>query len=119
MSYPTDPKREDRVDELMADCMDMEEVYVAWYYYFAENLDFPISAIARLKKRGGSAEDIEVRIVDVVSEADRDIKLGYVLTMKGLVHSIDPKDLVSVDTSEENLEILNDWLYWKRAELLD
>ncbi len=119
MSYPKDPQREDRVGELMADCKDMEEVYVAWYYYFAENLEFPISAIALLKKRGGSKEKVEVSLVDVVSEADKDIKLGYVLTLQGIVHSIDLKDLMSVNTTEENLQILNDWLYWKRKELLE
>ncbi|MEZ4884818.1 MAG: calcium-binding protein [Chitinophagales bacterium] len=68
MSYTKDTEREDRIDELMAGCMDMEEVYVAWYYYFAENLDFPISAVARLKKRAGSKEDVEVRLVDVVNK---------------------------------------------------
>lgn len=34
-------------------------------------------------------------------------------------YDISPEDIVNVKTTEENLEILNDWLYWHNFELLD
>jgi len=29
-----------------------------------------------------------------------------------------PDDIVRIDTSPENLEIINDWLYWHNFDLL-
>ena len=91
---------------------------MGWYYYYAENLAFPVAAVAKLKKREGKYEKVEVQLVEVSSEADKELMFGLVLTMKGYVFPISLKDIVSVDTSEENREMLNDWLFWSDLPLL-
>ena len=46
-----------RIDhEIMVDCYGDYEVAMAWQMYFEETLEFPFTATARLKKRGGFEE---------------------------------------------------------------
>ncbi|NJL77610.1 MAG: hypothetical protein HC892_23820 [Saprospiraceae bacterium] len=43
-------EREDRISEdILADCYGDDEINTGWYYYFLDNLTFPISAVAKLK----------------------------------------------------------------------
>ncbi|MFK7949470.1 MAG: calcium-binding protein [Saprospiraceae bacterium] len=115
----TPKERKDKIySEIVVDAYDEQEINLSWYYYFEENLEFPISAVAKLKKRNGQYENVEVMLVEVASEADKDLRFGFVLTMKGYVFPINPKDIVSVDTTEEQQEMLNDWLFWNKLELL-
>lgn len=115
----TPKERESKIySEIVVDAYNDEEVNTSWYYYFEENMEFPVSAVVKLKKRNGQYENVEVMLVEVASEVDKELMFGLVLTMKGYVFPISPKDIVSVDTSEENREMLNDWLFWNRLELL-
>jgi hypothetical protein len=34
------------------------------------------------------------------------------------VQYISPEDIVSIQTTAENLEILNDWLYWPNGDIV-
>lgn len=119
MPPSTNEERQHRIDyEIIVDAYDDGEIYIGWYYYFAENLEFPIRAVAHLKKRNGRKENIAIEIVEVASNEEEALKLGIVVPPLDFVFSIDVEDLFSVEASEEDLEILNDWLYWRKKPLL-
>lgn len=46
--------------EILVDCYDEYEIASAWQIYFEETLEFPFTATARLKKRGGFEENAPV-----------------------------------------------------------
>ncbi len=112
--------RQNRIDhEILVEIDSDESANVSWNQYFSENLEFPINAVANLRKRDGEIEEVEILIVDVASEPEKELLFGFVVTMKGYVFSISLSQILSVDTSEENLEKLNDWRYWSELELLE
>jgi hypothetical protein len=104
--------------EIIVEAYNDEEVNTAWYYFFVENLEFPINAVAKLKRRNGEWEEEEILLVEVASEPDKDLTFGFIITMKGYVFSISLTQLLSLDTSEENLDKLNHWLAWSNLPLL-
>lgn len=107
-----DEEREHRIIyEVIVDAYDDEEQAMGWYYYMAENLVFPIKAKANLPLRGGKIEQKAVEIVEIDPKG-RAIRLGITEGTSQRVQYISPEMLESIDTSDENLEILNDWLYW-------
>ncbi len=52
------------------------------------------------------------------SEEGGRIRLGIVEQGNERVQYVSPEAIVSVATSPENLDIINDWLYWPNFELL-
>jgi hypothetical protein len=117
----TDEARQHRIDyEVIVDCYDDYEVNMGWYYYFEEGLKFPIEATVKLALRGGKSEEKSVKIVELKSgNEDKPLKLGIVEGESERVQHISPEAIVQVKTTDENLEILNDWLYWRDLPLLD
>jgi hypothetical protein len=105
-------------NEIIVDAYDDGEVNMSWYYYFAENLEFPISAVAKLKRRNGEVEEEEIMLVEINTEIEGELMFGFVLTMKGYVFPISLKNMVSVDTTNKQKEMFNNWLFWKRLKLL-
>ena len=121
MSRIKDEERDYRIlMEVVVDCYDDEEAATGWYYYFSENLDLPIQAQANLKLRGGKMEQKIVKIVDVESEFSVSEYLRIGITEEGSdrIQFISPEQLVSVTTSDENRQIMNDWLYWHEFNLI-
>jgi Calcium binding len=122
MSKIHDEAREDRIMlEVVVDCYDDEEVATGWYYYFAENLDFPFAAQANLKLRGGKMEQKKVKIVEVETDDitnSEKLRLGVMEEGSDRVQFISPQHLISIDTTTENSQIINDWLYWHDFNLI-
>ncbi len=120
MVNPHDQEREDRIaDEIIVDCYHEGEAAISWQIYFADNLEFPIKAVANLRKQGGIEEQKAVKIVEMAStEGDNDILLEVCEIGSKRIQAISPKKLVSVNTTEENLEVINDWLYYNNCSLL-
>ncbi|MBV6443387.1 MAG: hypothetical protein EPGJADBJ_05126 [Saprospiraceae bacterium] len=121
MSSAHAPAREQRIlYEIIVDCYDEEEEMIGWYYYFADNLKFPIEATVRLPLHGGKMEEKKVQIVelDTRSETGKAIRLGVVERGSERVHYISPGDIARLETSPENLEIINDWIYWHDFDLV-
>lgn len=111
-----DPHRQNRIeDEILTDAYDAEEQAMGWYYYFADNLELPIPATVRLPVRGEKAEKVEV---DPESETGAPLRLGISEKGSRRVQYISPEAIVSLDTSPENVQIINDWLYWHNHKLL-
>ena len=116
-----DEVREQRIIyDVIVDCYDEDEQLMGWYYYMAEGLNFPIQAVANLALRGGKTEQKEVQIVSVdpKSEQGNAIRLGITEGDSERVQYISPERFVSIQTSEANLDIINDWLYWHDFDLL-
>lgn len=107
-----------RIDyEIIVDCYDEYEVNMGWYYYFTDNLEFPIKAKVNLNTRKGqSLKDVE--IVEVSSLENREIELGVVFDDMDLIIPISIDQIKEVNTTKENLQVLNDLLYWKDEVLL-
>ena len=116
-----DPAREHRIlYEVIVDCYDDEEL-MGWYYYMAEGLEFPIDVTVRFTLKNGKTEAKPAQIVhiDPKSERGNPIRLGITEPGSERMQYISPEELASADTTPENLEILNDWLYWHDFELLE
>jgi Calcium binding len=121
MTRDHDKEREHRIrNEAIPDAHGEEEVAMSWYYYMVENLAFPIKAKVKLRLRGGKTEEKTVKIVEVdpESETSLTLRLGMTEGKSDRVQYISPEDIVSIQTTAENLEILNDWLYWNGHPLL-
>ncbi len=75
-----------------------------------DNLVFPMQAKVKLRLRGGKTEEKAVNIVEVdpKSETSLTLRLGMTEGKSDRVQYISTEEIVSVNTSEENLEILND-----------
>jgi DNA-directed RNA polymerase subunit F len=85
-----------------------------------EKLAFPIKAKVKLRLRGGKTEEKAVKIVEIdpESETSLTLRLGMTEGKSDRVQYISSEDIVSIQTTEGNLEILNDWLYWSTHPLL-
>lgn len=115
-----DPHRQSRIeDEVIVDCYDDSEVSMAWFYYLADGLEFPFKACVRLPLRGGKTEEKNVQIVEVDSKSEGDaLRLGILEAGSERIQYVSPADIVAANTTAENLQILNDWLYDQNLELL-
>jgi hypothetical protein len=121
MAKEKDAERDHRIHyEIIVDAYDEYEQAMGWYYYMADNFAFPINAKVKLRLRGDKTEEKAVQIVEVdpKSETSLTLRLGITEGKNDRVQYISPEDIISVKTSEENLEILNDWLYWNGHSLL-
>lgn len=56
--------------------------------------------------------------IDPKSEKGNPTRMGVVENGSRLVNYISPEYLERIETSDENIEIINDWLYWNDFELL-
>ncbi len=116
-----DEEREQRIIyEVVVDCYEEHEAMQGWFYYMHDDLSFPIDAVANLPLRGGKTEQKKVQIVEIDPKAEqgKPIKLGVAEEGDERVIYISPEHLVSLNTSDGNCQIINDWLYWHDFDLL-
>lgn len=79
MTREHDEEREHRIrNEVIPDAHGGEEVAMSWYYYMADNLEFPMKAKVKLRLHGGKTEEKTVKIVEVgpKSETSLTLRLG-------------------------------------------
>jgi hypothetical protein len=121
MAREKDAERDYRIhDEIIVDAYGEEEQAMSWYYYMEENLEFPMKAKVKLRLRGGKTEEKAIKIVEIdpESETSLTLRLGITEGKSDRVQYVSPADIVRIQTTEGNLEILNDWLYWRGHPLL-
>jgi Calcium binding len=109
-----DPAREHRIlYEIIVDAYDEEEQRMSWYYYLEETLEFPFEATARFRLKNGQTEIKAIRIVEIdpKGENGKPLRFGIASDYDQPVYYIDPETIVGMDTTEKNLEAVNDWLY--------
>jgi Calcium binding len=121
MPKEKDEAREHRIhDEIIVDAYGEYEQSMSWYYHMEENLAFPIKAKVKLRLRGDKTEEKAVKIVEIDSKSETSLtlRLGITEGKSDRVQYICPDEIININTTEENLEVLNDWLYWHGHTLL-
>jgi hypothetical protein len=107
-------------NEILVDAYDDEEQAMSWFYYMQDNLDLPFKAVVRLSTKQKVVENITVDVVELDPRAEQGKALRFGIVEKGSnrIQYIYPNEIVKVISSEENLEIINDWLFWSNYNLL-
>ena len=100
--------------EIIVDCYDEYEMSMGWYYYFEESLEFPFKATAELKKRDGSIEPKEVKIMGMASDEEGFKDHDFLLEMENgqYVNKIAYSKLSNFKASDETLEAFEVWGFW-------
>lgn len=100
--------------EILVDCYDDYEAATAWQQYFEETLEFPFTATARLKKRGGFEESKTVTVVGIPDNGQRylDHEFNIDIDNEGYIVKIPFESLSDIQASEETLEALEVWAFW-------
>ncbi len=121
MARENDKERKHRIHyEIIVDAYNEYEQAMGWYIHMNDNLEFPMQAKVKLRLRGGKTEEKTVKIVEIdpKSEGSLTLRLGITEGKSDRVQYISLEDIVSIQTTEENLAFLNDWLYWHGHTLL-
>ena len=121
MSRIIDEDREKRIkDEVIVDCHNEGEEMTGWYYYMQDAMSFPMKGLANIPSSGGKTAQKKVKIVglDSKSETGQPMRIGVIENGGRQVTYISPEYLIRIEEAEDNIEILNDWLYWHDFELL-
>ena len=116
-----DEERENRIiHEVIVDCYDDSEEQMGWFYYMYDGLTFPFNGLANIPTTSGKTVQKKVKImkIDPKSEEGNPIRIGVTENGSRQISFISLEDLSRVETSDENLDIINDWLYWHDFELL-
>ena len=102
-------------EEITVDANDDDEVYMGWYYFMSESLEFPFKAVATIKKRNGTTEERTVEIVEDATDGDRFKCQAYYVNVdyEGVLMKLEIADLKPINASEETLKAMTVWKYWK------
>jgi hypothetical protein len=121
MSKIHDEERENRIkDQVIVDCHHESEEMTGWYYYMQDALSFPMKGLANIPTTSGKTAQKKVKIVkiDPDSESGRPLRIGVMENGGRVISYISPEYLIRIEESPENMDIINDWLYWHDFELL-
>lgn len=114
----TDDEMQYKIDyEIIVDAYDEYEQSMGWFYFFDETLEFPFTATATLKKRGGQVDVKSVKIVGLSSKEDDFMNNDFNLDMEqgGYIHPIAYSALSHIQASDETLEAFHIWDYYWRS----
>ncbi len=102
-------------DEIVVDANGDDEVYIGWYYFMVESLEFPFKAIATIKKRNGITEEHTVEVVEDATDGERfKCQAFYVnVDYEGVMMKVEVADLKPINASEETLKAITVWQYGK------
>ena len=105
-----DPEREERIDfEVVVDAYDEEERAMGWYYYLADNIDFPFEA---KWMNGKKPEGREVTVLDISSADDCQHDMFVEVEYQEDVFSARLSDIEPQEVDEQSAEAIADWKYW-------
>ncbi len=121
MSKIHDENRENRIkNEVIVDCKNEAEEMTGWYYYMYDGLSFPMKGLANIPTSGNKTAQKKVKIVkiDPDSEKGNIFKVGVMESTGRQITFISLDYLIRIEESDDNVELINDWLYWHNFELL-
>ena len=105
-----DEEREKRIDyEVVVDAYDEEERAMGWYYYLAENIDFPFEA---KWLSGKKPEGRNVKVLDMSSADDCQHDMLVEVEYQDDVFSARLSDIEPLQVGEESIQVITDWKYW-------
>ncbi|MDZ7899427.1 MAG: calcium-binding protein [Arcicella sp.] len=111
----TQEEIQDKIDyEIVVDCYDDYEVAIGWLTTMGEEIVFPFTATAELKKKDGSTEHKTVQIVGLESDEDDFHGNDFLLNMEigEYVVPVAFSQLTNIVASEETLELFQCWNHW-------
>jgi Calcium binding len=109
-----DENREERIImEVVVDAYDEEERAMGWYYYLAENMNFPFKAkwITRKRHEGRDVEVVEMSPRDDCSH-DLFVEVRYQEGNIDDIFTARLSEINPIDVDEEIAQIIADWRYW-------
>ncbi len=106
--------REYRIDmEVVVDAYDSEERAMGWYYYVADECNFPFKAkcISEERKSPLQKGDI-VEVIDIspANECERAIYMD--IQWSGRKLAVPLSQLEGIEMSEITKQVVEDWHYW-------
>ncbi len=101
-------------DEIIVDAYDDIEVSMGWYYTFDEQLTFPFMATAQLKKKDGSVESKQVKVVGLHSKEEgfTDHDFQFTIEQNDYLVPIAYSALSNIVADDQTLEMFQIWNYW-------
>jgi hypothetical protein len=115
MKRPKENKeREDRItEEVVVDAYNEEERAMGWYYYAADNIDFPFKARCCLKRSTSPLKVGETfEAVGMADEDDCGQELMVLVQWQGEPLSVPLSQLAPTAPTEMTRQVLADWNYW-------
>lgn len=109
-----DEEREERIAlEAVVDAYGEEERAIGWYYYLAENMDFPFQAkwISRKRPEGRNVEVVDMSPADDCSH-DMFVEVRYQQGSVDDIFSARLCEINPINADEETAQVIADWHYW-------
>jgi hypothetical protein len=109
-----DEERENRIDfEVVVDACDREERAIGWFYYLAEQCEFPFRARC-IAERSISPllVDEEVEVVSEAPAQECEKELFAVIQWKERKLAVPLSQLAVVDADSASEQVVEDWQYW-------
>ena len=102
-------------EEIVVDANGDDEVYMGWYYFMSETLEFPFKAVATIKKRNGTIEERTVEVVEDATDSERFKCQAYYVNVdyEDVMMKVEVADLKPINASEETLKAITVWQYGK------
>lgn len=105
---------EERIEmEIVVDAYGSEERAMGWYYYVADNCEFPFKAKCIAERRTSPlsvGEEVEVLGVPPTDDCDHEIHVD--IPWKGRELAVPLSQLEGIDVDEETQQVIDDWHYW-------
>ncbi|MCI5130697.1 MAG: calcium-binding protein [Candidatus Electrothrix sp. EH2] len=111
---PKDKEREHRLDyEVVVDAYDSEERAMGWFYYLAEQCEFPFQARC-IEERSISplVVDEEVKVISEAPAEECEKELFVEVQWKDRQLAVPLSQLSVVEASSTSRQIVEDWQYW-------
>ncbi|CAD7853509.1 MAG: hypothetical protein [Olavius algarvensis Gamma 1 endosymbiont] len=109
-----DKDREDRIDmEIIVDTYGSEERAMGWYYYVADNCNFPFKAKCLSERRISPLtvnEEVEVSGMPPEEECEKEIFVDIKWNDRRL--AVPLSQLAGIDMDDETRQVMDDWHYW-------
>ncbi len=115
MAKPSqDAEREERIMmDVVVDAYGPEEQAMGWFYYLAENLQFPFTATCTLKRAISPLKvgaTVTVTGMAPASECERDMFVE--IAWDGDTLAVPLIQLAAPDVDAETEQVIADWHYW-------
>ncbi|MDM8551174.1 calcium-binding protein [Desulfobacterales bacterium HSG2] len=111
-----DKDREHRIGmEAVVDAYGSEERAMGWYYYVADNCNFPFKAKCIAERRSSPLnvnDEVVVSDAAPAEECEREMFVDIEWGDRKL--SVPLSQLEGVDTDDETRQIIEDWHYWAK-----
>lgn len=110
-----DPEREDRITmEILVDSYGSEERAMGWYNYLEEKIQFPCIAVCSVWRAISPLQvGDEVDLIGMAPEDECQHEMFAMMPWGKTDLAVPLSQLRPVHGTEETIEVLEDWLYWK------